>query len=144
MYIRETRHVVGLSTLTVNSILGGQWFDDRVAVASYPIDIHPYHPRWTNPFPRMGFTYTIPYGTIVAARPRNLAIASRAFSATSEAHGSARVVPTVMSLGQAAGAAAALAARHGWTLHDIAHDPERLRILQGTLIAQGAYLGGKP
>jgi hypothetical protein len=144
MYIRETRHITGLYTLTADDIVASRVFDDRIAVASYPIDIHPYHARWVNPFPREPLTYTIPYRAIVAATPKNLLVASRAFSATSEAHGSARVVPTVMALGQAAGVAAALAVQQGWTLTEMATDPARMRALQGALIAQGAYLGGKP
>jgi FAD-dependent oxidoreductase family protein len=144
MYIRETRHLSGLYTLTADDILANRFFDDRIAVASYPIDIHPYAPGWINPYPRMPLTYTIPYRSIVSTTPKNLLVASRAFSATSEAHGSARVVPTVMALGQAAGVAAALAVHNGWTLEEIANDPVRLRALHGSLIAQGAYLGGKP
>jgi hypothetical protein len=144
MYIRETRHLIGLYTLTEQDILGNRFFDDRIAVASYPIDIHPYAPGWVNPFPRMPLTYTIPFRSIVSKTPRNLLVASRAFSATSEAHGSARVVPTVMALGQAAGVAAALAVHHGWTFEEMTQDPARLRALHGALIAQDAYLGGKP
>jgi hypothetical protein len=144
MYIRETRHLSGLYTLTADDILTERFFDDRIAVASYPIDIHPYVRGWVNPFPRMPITYTIPYRSIITATPKNLLVASRSFSATSEAHGSARVVPTVMALGQAAGVAAALAIQHGWTLQEIAGDPARLRALHGALIAQDAYLGGKP
>jgi hypothetical protein len=144
LYVRETRHVAGLYTLTTDDVLAGRIFDDRIAVASYPIDIHPYYPGWVNPYPRVATEYTIPYRAIVPVRPRNLLIASRALSATSEAHGSARVVPTVMALGQAAGVAAALAAQQGWTPAQIADNPARVRALQGALIAQGAYLGAKP
>ncbi|MGQ0572553.1 MAG: FAD-dependent oxidoreductase [Armatimonadota bacterium] len=141
LYIRETRHIVGLYTLTAGDIFSGRVFEDRIAVASYPIDIHPYYAGWTNLYPRVAMPYTIPFRTIVPERPRNLLVASRALSATSEAHGSARIVPTAMALGQAAGVAAALAVSNGWTPRQIAEDAALVRTLQATLIAQGAYLG---
>jgi hypothetical protein len=140
LYIRETRHIEGLYTLTADDILTGRVFDDRIAVASYPIDIHPYFTGWVNPFPRRAIPYTIPFRAIVPVAIDNLLMASRAFSATSEAHGSARVVPTVMALGQAAGVAAALAVQHGRTPREIADSPSRVWMLQGALIAQGANL----
>lgn len=144
LYIRETRHVIGLYTLTVEDITSGRVFDDRIAVASYPIDIHPYYVGWTNPYPPMPRRYTIPFRAIVPQGVDNLLIASRAFSATSEAHGSARVIPTVMSLGQAAGVAAALCAQLGCTPRQVADDAVLLREVQRALIVQGAYLGGQP
>jgi hypothetical protein len=141
LYIRETRHIEGLYTLTAGDVLTGRVFDDRVAVASYPIDIHPYYPGWTNPFPREAIPYTIPFRVLVPMGASNLLIASRALSATSEAHGSARVVPTVMGLGQAAGVAAALAMQTGRSPAEIASSPTLVWTLQGALIAQNAYLG---
>ncbi|MDR7420679.1 MAG: FAD-dependent oxidoreductase [Armatimonadota bacterium] len=140
LYIRETRHVEGLYTLTSDDILNSRIFEDRVAIAAYPIDIHPYFVGWVNPFPREAIPYTIPFGALVPADTDNLLMASRAFSATSEAHGSARVVPTVMALGQAAGVAAALGTRLGRTPREIAESPMLMWTLQGGLIAQGANL----
>ncbi len=144
LYIRETRHIVGLYTLTVEDIQAGRVFEDRVAVASYPIDLHPYYPGWISPYPRETLEYTLPLRAMVPESVENLVVASRALSATSEAHGSARVVPTVTALGQAAGVAAALCARNGCTPHEMATDPALMRSLQGALIGQGVYLGAKP
>ncbi len=144
LYIRETRHIVGLYTLTTEDIQAGLVFEDRVAVASYPIDLHPYYPGWISPYPREAHEYTLPFRALVPERVENLLVASRALSATSEAHGSARVVPTVTALGQAAGVAAALCARNGCAPHEMATDPALMRSLQGALIAQGVYLGAKP
>src|SRR6187549_1420967 len=38
--IRETRRIVGHYTMTQEDVLGCRHFDDSIAVASYPIDIH--------------------------------------------------------------------------------------------------------
>jgi hypothetical protein len=144
LYIRETRHIAGLYTLTADDVTSGRVFEDRIAVASYPIDIHPYYVGWTNPYTSKPRRYTIPFRTIVPRQVDNLLIASRAFSATSEAHGSARVIPTLMSLGQAAGVTAALCAHLGCMPRQVADDAVLLREVQRALILQGAYLGGQP
>ncbi len=144
LYIRETRHIVGLYTLTEADILAGRVFDDRVAVASYPIDIHPYAVGWTNPYPPRANAYTIPLRAIVPHGVENLMLASRALSATSEAHGSVRVIPTIMAVGQAAGVTAAFSVRNGWTPRDIAESPVLIWEVQRALIVQGASLNGHP
>lgn len=141
LYIRETRHITGLYTLTAHDILTGRMFADRIALASYPIDIHPYVPGWVNPYPTARTTYSIPLRTLVPVGVANLLVASRSFSATSEAAGSARVVPTTMAMGQAAGVVAALCARRGCTPAEVTRNSSLLAEVQRTLRAQGAYLG---
>jgi hypothetical protein len=116
-------------------------FWDRIAVASYPIDIHPYTPSWTSPHPPVRHVYTIPIKTIIPRAGDGLLVASRAFSATSEAAGSARVIPTTMALGQAAGVAAAVCAKDGCTPQDLTRTPALVRKVQQILLSQGAYLG---
>jgi hypothetical protein len=69
---------------------------------------------------------------------------SRAFAATSEVAASARVIPTTMALGQAAGVAAAICAKEDCTLAELARTPALVQRVQNTLIAQGAYLGPGP
>ena len=65
----------------------------------------------------------------------NLLVAGRCFSASHEAHASARVMGTCMAMGHAAGTAAALAAQHGLGPRQI-----DVRFLQETLSEQGAIL----
>lgn len=144
LYVRETRHIEGVQTLTGADILRRRVFWDRIAVASYPIDIHPYTPAWTSPYPPVRNVYTIPLKTLIPRTGEGLLVASRAFSATSEAAGSARVIPTTMALGQAAGVAAALCAKEGCTPQDLARTPALVRKVQEMLLAQGAYLGSSP
>ncbi len=144
LYVRETRHVDGFYTMTVRDILLRRQFADRVAVASYPIDIHPYRPDWTNPYASVRHVYTIPFRALVPKGIGGLLVASRAFSATSEAAGSARVIPTTMALGHAAGIAAAICAKEGCLPETIVRSASLMRRLQQILIAQGAYLGPGP
>jgi hypothetical protein len=141
LYVRETRHIEGAQTLTGEDIIRRRVFWDRIAVASYPIDIHPYTPSWTSPHPPVRYVYTIPIKTIIPRAGDGLLVASRAFSATSEAAGSARVIPTTMALGQAAGVAAAVCAKDGCTPQDLTRTPALVKKIQQILLAQGAYLG---
>ena len=141
LYVRETRHIEGTQTLTADDIIRRRVFWDRIAVASYPIDIHPYTPSWTSPHPPVRYVYTIPIKTLIPRAGDGLLVASRAFSATSEAAGSARVIPTTMALGQAAGVAAAVCAKDGCTPQDLTRTPALVKKVQQTLLAQGAYLG---
>jgi len=144
LYVRETRHVAGAQTLTGSDILRRRVFWDRIAVASYPIDIHPYTPTWTSPHPPVRHVYTIPLKALIPRTGDGLLVASRAFSATSEAAGSARVIPTTMALGQAAGVAAAICAKERCTPADLARSPALVKKVQQVLLTQGAYLGPSP
>lgn len=140
LYIRETRHIHGLYTLTAQDIVDGRVFWDAVGVASYPIDIHPYHPGELNPYAPHRYIYTIPFRSLVPVGVGNLIMASRSISASYEAAASARVVPTTMEEGQAAGAAAVLSIETRVSLLQFVDHPELVHDLQGALHATGAYL----
>jgi hypothetical protein len=108
--IRESRRIVGEYTLTRDDVLQGKHFDDAVARSAYPIDIH--NPSGTGTQThrlRPGDSYEIPYRCLVPAKVDRLLVAGRCISTTHEALASTRLTPTVMTLGQAAGTAAALA-----------------------------------
>ena len=57
--------------------------------------------------------YEIPYRCLVPEGVSNLLVAGRCISGSHEAHASYRVTGTCMAMGQAAGLAAALAAKEG-------------------------------
>jgi hypothetical protein len=124
--IRESRRIAGAYTLTGDDVLQARAFDDAVARSAYPIDIH--NPSGsgtsTHRLPA-GASYEIPYRCLVPERVDGLLVAGRCISTTHEALASTRLTPTVMTLGQAAGTAAALAARSGIRPRDV--DPRALR-----------------
>ena len=142
LYIRETRHIHGLYTLTVHDIVDSRVFWDAIGVASYPIDLHPYKPGEFNPYAAQRYVYTIPLRSLIPVGVDNLLVASRSISATYEAAGSARVVPTTMEEGQAAGVAAVLSIRARVGFPRFSQAPALVHELQETLTtpAQGAYL----
>ncbi len=133
--IRETRHIEGEYVLTQDDVLRGARFDDAIARCAYPIDIH--DPEGT----RFCLTavlseyYEIPYRCLVPQGVANLLVAGRCFSATHEAAASARVIPAVYAMGQAAGTAAALCAKEGLLPRELSRDRlHRLLREQGALV----------
>jgi hypothetical protein len=107
--IRESRRIVGAYTLTAEDVLQARRFDDAIARSAYPIDIHnPGGSGTTTHRLPPGASYEIPYRCLVPQRIDDLLVAGRCISTTHEALASTRLTPTVMTLGQAAGTAAAL------------------------------------
>jgi len=134
--IRETRRIVGDYMLTAEDLLIARKFPDAIARSGYPIDIH--NPKGEGTVTKRlppGETYQIPYRCLLPHGIENLLVAGRCISTTHEAVASTRLTPTVMTIGQAAGTAAALSLREGVT-------PRRLDVvrLRETLIEQGVDL----
>ncbi len=108
--IRESRRIVGRYTLTRDDVLQGRRFEDAVARSAYPIDLHnPSGSGTTTHRLAPGDSYEIPYRCLLPVNREQLLVAGRCISTTHEALASTRLTPTVMTLGQAAGTAAALA-----------------------------------
>ncbi|MBV8374438.1 MAG: FAD-dependent oxidoreductase [Candidatus Eremiobacteraeota bacterium] len=134
--IRESRRIVGRYTLTRDDVLQGRQFEDAIARSAYPIDIH--NPSGTGTATQRlppGQSYEIPYRCLVPINREQLLVAGRCISTTHEALASTRLTPTVMTLGQAAGTAAALARKRRVPAGDV--DPAELREV---LIADGVDL----
>jgi hypothetical protein len=132
--IRETRRIVGRYMMTQEDVLSCRHFDDAIAVASYPIDIHRPDDNgctliWC------GDCYDIPYRSLVPSKVANLLVAGRSISATHEAMGAIRVMATCMAMGEAAGRAAKISVRGNRPPADI--DIKELRRQQ---IEHGVYL----
>jgi 2-polyprenyl-6-methoxyphenol hydroxylase-like FAD-dependent oxidoreductase len=134
--IRESRRIVGRYTLTRDDVLLARQFDDAVARSAYPIDVHnPSGSGTTTQRLAPGASYEIPYRTLLPINRERLLVAGRCISTTHEALASTRLTPTVMTLGQAAGTAAALACRRGLRVGEIDSDE-----LREQLVADGVDL----
>ncbi|MGB8151676.1 MAG: FAD-dependent oxidoreductase [Candidatus Cybelea sp.] len=134
--IRESRRIVGRYTLTRDDVLQARRFDDAVARSAYPIDVHnPSGSGTSTQRLAPGESYEIPYRTLLPVNREQLLVAGRCISTTHEALASTRLTPTVMTLGQAAGTAAALACARGVRVADI--DTNELR---AQLVADGVDL----
>jgi hypothetical protein len=130
--VRESRRIVGEHVLTADEILAATQFDDQIARCGAPIEEHHAgdDTRWV--YLEGGATYGVPYRALQPRGLENVLVAGRCFSATHEAHASARSMATCMAMGQAAGTAAALSG-----------EPKRLdpELLRARLRRDGADLG---
>lgn len=132
--IRETRRIIGKYVLNRDDILSCARFDDAVAVASYPLDIH--HPVGGDcTLEHSGDCYDIPYRTLVPQNVENLLVAGRSISTTHEAMSAIRVMAPCMAMGEAAGRAAKLAVRDG-----VPPSKVNIKKLQNELVLKGVYL----
>ena len=123
--VRSSRRVRGLKTSTAADARELRKHADGIARSSWEIDIHSAVDPTRKPVmdrpdyaARMrrteaGDYYDIPYGCLVAADVDHLLMAGRCISAEHESQASLRIQQTCMSLGQAAGTAAALSLQAG-------------------------------
>jgi hypothetical protein len=109
--VRETRRVHGDARLTAADVLSARQFDDQIGLCGAPIEDHHAGEGTTWRYLPDGQVVGIPLGTLVARDAANVLVAGRCFSATHDAHAAVRSMGQCMAMGQAAGTAAALAAR---------------------------------
>ncbi len=133
--VRESRRVHGDHRLTREEVLEGRRFDDEIALCGAPIEDHHAGGDTDWRYVADGGVYGIPYRSLLPRGIDGLLVAGRCFSATHDAHASARSMATCMAMGQAAGTAAALAASDGITPRALSAD-----VLRARLAADGALL----
>ncbi len=139
--VRETRRIVGDYTLTADDLATGITFDDVIALASFPVDLHPAvgDGGGTDTGLAMGYktapVYQIPYRCLVPRGVEQLLVAGRSVSGTREALAAIRIMPVCFALGQAAGVAGAMAVANETSVRDI-----EIGRLQAVLVKQGAIL----
>jgi len=134
LYVRDSRRMVGDYVLCESDLLDARPQPDAVAVGSYNIDIREVERTWRY-LPEYvrepavfneGYLsvavppYPIPYRSLTPRREdaSNLLVPV-CLSASHVAFGSVRMEPTLMLLGNAAGVAAAQAARRGVAVQDV-------------------------
>ena len=119
--IRETFTIHGEVGITAADYISGRLWADAVCYSFYPIDVHRVDGLGIEIRPlREGTFPTIPYRALLPRGSENLIVAGRIASGDQEALSAFRVQASSMAMGQAAGAAAALAVRKGCELRDVA------------------------
>jgi hypothetical protein len=108
--VRETYRIDGEYMVTHEDYVTGKIFDDSVSFSFYPIDLHdengiiPIHLSENT-------VATVPLRALIPINSRNFLVAGRCVSSDRLANSALRVQASCMGMGQAAGAAAALANR---------------------------------
>lgn len=134
--VRDSRRIKGAYTLTADDVMNQVKYNDTVVQGAYPIDVHSPDKEATESIHLSpNHTYFIPLRCLYAPQISNLVVAGRCISADHNAFSAIRVTPIAMSIGQAAGAAAALAAAGKIGVAEV--DP---KAVQQALQDQGAKL----
>lgn len=146
-YMRESRRIYGLVTLTVRDLQDPYADPSRpyhlqgIAVGDYPLDLH--HERkpdslhvsvTTGDLPKIP-SYSVPFGALIPESVDGLIAADKSISTTHVVNGSTRLQPVVMGIGQAAGVAAAFSALTGTRPRDL-----DVRRIQQALLDAGAWI----
>ncbi len=118
--VRESRHIVGEYKITVSDICKGTKFCDSIAVYGYGMDVHPRNESESGNFKiATADKYYIPYRSLIPKNSHNLIVAGRSISCESQAAGGLRCMPSCMAMGQAAGAAAAIAVKNALPVKNV-------------------------
>ncbi|ULL15076.1 FAD-dependent oxidoreductase [Paenibacillus sp. H1-7] len=140
LYVRESRHMIGEYRLSIIDLLENrdQW--DRIAFGGYPVDIQRTSPKDNGAVVIDPDKYAVPFRSIVPQKVDGILVVGRAASYDTLPHGSARVIPVGMAEGEAAGAAAKLAADQNMTFRQLSASKESIAKLQDMLNKQGMDL----
>ena len=129
--VRQTRFIEGLYTTTTEDAVEGRRFDDAISMSACPIISYYGYRRYLE---HRG--YEIPYRVMLPKQVEGLIVTGRCISSDQQSYESWRAMAPVMSLGEAAGVAAALCVSTNKSPKEL--DVTRLR---ETLISQGAEVG---
>ncbi|MBN1347668.1 MAG: FAD-dependent oxidoreductase [Phycisphaerae bacterium] len=112
--VREGRRIHGRYCVTEQDLATGAEQPDAVCKVRFPVDVHSPDPHKTKGIAKARVRakpYDIPYRALQAKDAPNLLMAGRCISGDFIAHSSYRVTGNAVPMGEAAGTAAALAAR---------------------------------
>ena len=132
--IRETYRIAGETTVTGDDFRAGRHFSDAIAYAHYAVDIHVNDGIDREELPA-DVLPTIPFSALIPKGSRRLLAAGRCISSDRAANSGLRVQAPCMAMGQAAGAAAALAVELGYASREVP-----LPALRALLVEHGAIV----
>jgi hypothetical protein len=150
--IRETRRVVGDAYLTIEDYLAARTFPDEICRSAYGLDVHGTKASaiqatkmTIDELKKMnqeitlnlkpGTSMGVPYRCLTPKGLRNVLVAGRCISTDRRVNGTVRIMACCLNTGEAAGIAAAMAARDTGDVHVV--NTNKLREI---LKAHGAYL----
>lgn len=128
--IRETRRIVGAYVMTVDDLVTGKDFADTIGFSGYGWDLPDpkkpsRQPMAERNIERKRSITPLPYRILLPDGIDNLICPGRAVSVERDVLGPVRVMAPCMAMGEAAGAAAALALQSGKALPEV--DPQVIR-----------------
>ena len=143
--VRESRRITCDYVLNVDDYNKRSIFDDEIGRFYYAIDMHEnaatkeayeeFYELYTQHCYKDGETYGIPYRSITPLTLDNVWVGGRCISTDRSMQSSIRVMPCCFITGQAAGMAAAICAKNGYTSREL-----EVNKLQRALADIGAFL----
>ncbi|MGC8740146.1 MAG: FAD-dependent oxidoreductase [Candidatus Sumerlaeaceae bacterium] len=146
-YVRETRRIVGDRVMREQDVLPSfgngtrpPLQHDSIAVGDYFLDhhharAHPGHPNYFEEHYPANAKFQVPFGVIFPRGIDGFMAIEKSISVTHIVNGCTRLQPIVLLMGQAAGAAAALAVRNAIEPRQVS-----VRDLQEYLVVRGVML----
>ena len=132
--IRESWRIHGKYYMTADDYFDARKFPDAICRSAYPIDIHDETLNLGKKLAKGEF-YEIPYRSLITNEFSNLIVAGRCISANFSAQASVRIQPTCMSMGEAAGIAAAYGLKNNIAVNaldwDIIPESQRSYVSRG-------------
>lgn len=107
--VRETYRIDGVYKMTREDYVEGKVFKDSVSHSFYPIDLHRDGKSIYQEFLKPNIVASVPLRALIPKNSKNFLVAGRCISSDRLANSALRVQASCMGMGQAAGAAAALA-----------------------------------
>ena len=150
--VRETRRIIGDYVMTIDDYIARRSFPDEICRNAYPIDVHSSQDvdearagmtldevrqdseRHLHAYEK-GESFGVPYRCLAPKGLKNVLVAGRCISTDRKVNGSIRIMSCCLTTGEAAGAAAAMAAAGHQDVHAV--NTDRLR---DGLKTHGAYL----
>jgi hypothetical protein len=124
--VREGRRLGGHYKVTIDDLMSGRRHDDAVCRVRFNVDVHSSDPEKDKGLvTRKVIPYDIPLRALVAKDVDGLLMAGRCISGDWLSFASYRVTGEAVSMGEAAGAAAALAAKQEALPHELDWDELR-------------------
>ena len=143
--VRESRRITCDYVLNLDDYNKRSIFDDEIGRFYYAIDMHEnaatkeayeeFYELYTQHCYKDGETYGIPYRSITPLTLDNVWVGGRCISTDRSMQSSIRVMPCCFITGQAAGMAAAICAKNGYTSREL-----EVNKLQRALADIGAFL----
>lgn len=134
--IRESRRIIGDYKVTLEDFLAAKDFEDSIGRGAMPAGAHTPDGATMNVYDLdPGKSMTIPYRCMLPEKAEGLLVAGRCVSYEAPVANCIRCMPQCMAMGQAAGTAAAMAARQGQSPRQV-----DVKKLQATLLEQNAII----
>ena len=128
--VRETRRIIGEETLTDEDCIEARKGPRDIGQGAYCLDVHQPSGVIEHKHVRDGESYGIPYGVMIPQKVENCIVAGRPVSSDRFANGSVRNQAHIMTIGQAAGAAAAMCVERRTTPRELPVEPLREKLRQ--------------